>query len=71
VSYNYVPDGNDVLNIVVRQNLRLSEIIVIDILVSDHLPIIFSNLCPVSVREALDPIVISETVSGFKTSPLK
>jgi len=39
---HYSPAGNgDVLDIVVHQNVRLSEITVSDTLDSDHLPIIF------------------------------
>jgi hypothetical protein len=53
----YTPDGRgNVLDIVVHQNVRLSEVIVTDILDSDHLPIMFSILNPARTREALDPI---------------
>jgi hypothetical protein len=39
-STHYIPDGTgDVLDIVVHQNVRLSALIVTDILNSDHLPI--------------------------------
>jgi endonuclease/exonuclease/phosphatase (EEP) superfamily protein YafD len=42
---NYSPAGNgDVLDIVVHQNVRLSEITVSDTLDSDHLPILFHIL---------------------------
>jgi hypothetical protein len=41
----YYPAGNgDVLDIVVHKNVRLSEVIVSDILDSDHLPNIFHVL---------------------------
>jgi hypothetical protein len=54
---HYTPDGrDDVLDTVVHQNVRLSEVTVTDILDSDHLPIIFSILEPVRMREALDPV---------------
>jgi hypothetical protein len=44
-STHYTPDGRgDVLDIVVHQNVRLSEVIVNDILPSDHLSIMFSIL---------------------------
>jgi hypothetical protein len=42
---HYSPVGNgDVLDIVVHKNIRLSNVIVSDILDSDHLPIIFHIL---------------------------
>jgi hypothetical protein len=51
----YTPDRQgDVLD-AVHQNLRLAEVIVIDIVDSDHLPIIFAILDCVRAREALDP----------------
>jgi hypothetical protein len=41
----YSPVGNgDVLDIVVHKNIRLSNVIVSDILLSDHQPIIFHIL---------------------------
>jgi hypothetical protein len=53
----YTPDGrDDVLNIVVHRHIRLSEVIVTDVLDSDRLPIMFSILDPVRKREALDPV---------------
>jgi hypothetical protein len=56
-STHYTPDGrDDVLNIIVHQNVRLSEVIVSDILDSDHLPIMFSILDPVKTKEILDPV---------------
>jgi hypothetical protein len=56
-STHYTPDGRgDVLGIIVRQNVLLSELIVTDILDSDHLPIKFSILDPVRTKEALDPV---------------
>jgi hypothetical protein len=54
---NYKPDGrDDVVDVLVHQNAQLTEVIVIDNLDSDHLPIIFSILDPVRTREALDPV---------------
>jgi hypothetical protein len=42
---HYSPVGNgDVLGIVVHKNIRLSNVLVSDILDSDHLPIIFHIL---------------------------
>jgi hypothetical protein len=56
-STHYTPHGRgDVLNTVVHQNVRLSEVIVTDILDSDHLLITFNILDPVRMREALDPV---------------
>jgi hypothetical protein len=45
-----------VLDIVVHQNIRVSDVIVSDILDSDHLPIIFHILDHVKIRNASDPI---------------
>jgi hypothetical protein len=45
-----------VLDIVVHQNVQLSESIVTNILDPDHLPILFSILDSVRTREALDPV---------------
>jgi hypothetical protein len=48
---HFSPAGNsDVLDIVVHQNIRVSDIIVSDILDSDHLPIIFRILDDVKIR---------------------
>jgi hypothetical protein len=63
---HYTPDGRgDVLDIVVHQNVRVS-----DILDSDHLPVMFSILSPVRTRKALDPVEKLQTGSGFKASSL-
>jgi hypothetical protein len=49
---HYSPAGNgDVLDIVVHQNIRLS-----DILESDHIPIIFHILDHVKIRNISEPI---------------
>jgi hypothetical protein len=54
---HYSPAGNwDVLDIVVRQNIRLSEVIVSDVLDSDHLPILFHILDHVTIRNLSEPI---------------
>jgi hypothetical protein len=54
---HYSPAGNgDVLDIVVHQNVRLSEVIVSDVLDSDHLPIVFPILDHVTTRNLSDPV---------------
>jgi hypothetical protein len=54
---HYSPAGNgDVLEIVVHQNIRLSDVTVFDILDSDHIPIIFYLLEPVKVSNVSKPI---------------
>jgi hypothetical protein len=53
----YSPRGNcDVLNIVVHQNIRVPDVIVADILDSDHLPILFHILYHVKIRNLSDLI---------------
>jgi hypothetical protein len=53
---HYSPSGNcDVLDIVVHQNIRASDVIVSDILDSDHLPVIFPILDHVKIRNLSDP----------------
>jgi hypothetical protein len=53
----YSPSGNDnVLDIVVHQNIRISDVIFSDILDSDHLPILFHILDHVKIRNLSDPI---------------
>jgi hypothetical protein len=54
---HYSSSGNgDVLDIVVHQNIRVSDVIISDILDSDHLPIIFHILDHVTIRNLSDPI---------------
>jgi hypothetical protein len=49
--------GNgDLLNIVVHKNARLSEVIVSDILDSDHLPVVFHLLDYIRIRNLSDLI---------------
>jgi hypothetical protein len=56
-STHCTPDGRgDVLDIVVHQNVLLSEVIVTNILGSDNLPIIFSILDCVRTGETLDAV---------------
>jgi hypothetical protein len=51
------PAGNgDLLDIVVHQNIRVSDVIVSDILDSDHLPIILHILDQVKIRNLSEPI---------------
>jgi hypothetical protein len=54
---HYSPSGyGDVLDILVHQNIRVSDVIVSDILDSDHLPIIFHILDHVKIRNVSYPI---------------
>jgi hypothetical protein len=54
---HFIPDGRgDVLDIAVHQNVRLSKVTVLDILDSDHLPIMFSILDHVKASEVSDPV---------------
>jgi hypothetical protein len=54
---HYTFDGSDdVLDTEVHQNVHVPEVTVTDILDSDHLPVMFSNLNPVRTREALYPV---------------
>jgi hypothetical protein len=55
--YNYSPKRNgDVLDIVVHKNVRLSEVIVSDILDLDYLPIVFHLLDHIRTRILSDPV---------------
>jgi hypothetical protein len=45
-----------VLDIVVHKNVRLSEVIVSDILDSDHLPILFHSMDYIRTRKLSDPV---------------
>jgi hypothetical protein len=54
---HYSPMGNgDILDIVVHKNIRLSDVIVSDILDSDHLPIIFHILDHVITKQISKPL---------------
>jgi hypothetical protein len=54
---HYSLAGNGyVLDIVVHQNIRLTYVIVSDILDSDHLPVVFHILDHVKVRNLSEPI---------------
>jgi hypothetical protein len=51
------PAGNgDVLNIVVHKNIRVSDVIVSDILDSDQQPLVFHILDHVKIRNLSEPI---------------
>jgi hypothetical protein len=53
---HYSSAGNgDVLDIVAHQNIRVSDVIVSDILDSDHLPIISQILDHVNIRNLSEP----------------
>jgi hypothetical protein len=53
---HFVPNGRDVLDIVVHKDVRLSEVRVMDITDSDHLPIMLCILNHSKGREILDPV---------------
>jgi hypothetical protein len=64
---HYSPAGNsDVLDIVVHQNVRVSDVIFSDILDSDHLPKIFHMSTLGIFRNLLTNSLIG---IGFKASP--
>jgi hypothetical protein len=54
---HYSPSRNgDMLDIVVNQNIRASDVIVSDILDSDHLPILFHILDHVKITNLSEPV---------------
>jgi hypothetical protein len=53
--YSHAGNG-DVLDIAVHKNIRVSDVIVSDILDSDHLPIVFHILHHVKIRNLSEPI---------------
>jgi hypothetical protein len=56
---HYSPAGNgDVLDVVVHQNIRVSNVIISDILYSDHFPIVFHMLDHVKIKNLSEPIDI-------------
>jgi hypothetical protein len=64
---NYTPSGNgDVLDIVLHKNTRVSEVNVLDILDSYHLPILFYMLDHVSTRDISAPIEIFRDWEPFQ-----
>jgi endonuclease/exonuclease/phosphatase (EEP) superfamily protein YafD len=53
----FLPNGRgDVLDIVVHKDVRLSEVRMLDIMDSDHLPIMFCILGHVKAKKILDPV---------------
>jgi hypothetical protein len=52
----YSPTGNDVLDIVVHQIIRHSNVIFSDILDSDHLPVVFHILDHITTKKLLEPL---------------
>jgi hypothetical protein len=65
---HYIPSGNgDVLDIVLRRNVRISEVNVLEILESDHLPILFRMLDHVNTRDILAPIEIHTDRERFQS----
>jgi hypothetical protein len=58
-----------VLDIVVHQNIRVSDVIASDILDSEQLLVIFHILDHVKIRNLSDPIKNSQTGIGFKDLP--
>jgi hypothetical protein len=65
---HYYPVGRgDILDIVVHKNIRLSNVIVSDILDSDHLPIIFHILDHVRIKNASAPLEIITDWDRFQS----
>jgi hypothetical protein len=56
ILFRRISRNGDVHDIVVHNNVRLSEVIVSDILDSDHLPNIFHLLDRVRTRNLPDPV---------------
>jgi hypothetical protein len=53
---HYSLAGNGDMLFIVHQNIRMSHVIVTDILDSDHLPILFHILAHVKIRNLSEPI---------------
>jgi hypothetical protein len=67
---HYSPAGNgDMLDIVVHQNVRVSDVTVSDILDSGHLPIIFHILDHVKIRNLPEPIEKFPDWDRFQSLP--
>jgi endonuclease/exonuclease/phosphatase family metal-dependent hydrolase len=67
---NYSPAGNgDVLDIVVHQNIRVSDFIVSHILDSDHLPILYHKMDSENLGILQNLFKNLQIVIGFKASP--
>jgi hypothetical protein len=67
---HFVTNGSGVLDIVVHKDIRLSEVRVLDIMDSDHLPIMYCILDHIKAREILDPVEKFTDWERFKASPL-
>jgi hypothetical protein len=67
---HYAPDDTDVVDVVVHQNSRLSEVVVIDILEAGYLSAIFSILDPAKIKEVSDPVEKLTDWELFQTPPL-
>jgi hypothetical protein len=64
---HYAPAGKgDVLDIVVHRNVRPSEVIVSDILDSEHLQIVYQLLDHVRTRNPSDPVDKFTDLDQFK-----
>jgi hypothetical protein len=63
-------ENGDVLDIVVHQNIRLSGVIISDILNSDHLLTILYILDHVKTEDLSEPVKNSQTGNGFKALSL-
>jgi hypothetical protein len=59
------------LDIVIHQNIRVSDATVSDILDSDHLPTVFHILDHVKIRDLSEPIEKFTDGISFKASLLK
>jgi hypothetical protein len=65
---HYSPAENcDVLDIVVHQNISLSDFIVSDILDSDHLPIVYHILYHVKIKNPSEPIEKYTDLDRFRS----
>jgi hypothetical protein len=65
---HYTPSGNgDVLDIVLHRNVRITDENILEILDSDHLPILFHMLDHVSTRDISAPVEIHTVWEGFQS----
>jgi hypothetical protein len=65
---HFIPNGRgDDLDIVVHNDVRLSEVRVLDIMDSDHLSIMFRILDHIKAREILDPVEIFTDWEWFQS----
>jgi hypothetical protein len=66
--YSHAGNG-DVLDIVVHQNITVSDVIVSDILDTDHLPIVFHILDHVKIRNLSEPVKKFTDWERFQSLP--